>query len=40
LGHASPVTTRIYVHKTAMEVAEEYQDAFGPYRPPPGSNIN
>ena len=34
LGHASPVTTRIYVHKTAMDVAEEYQDAFGPYRPP------
>ncbi len=40
LGHASPVTTRIYVHKTAMEVAEEYQDAFGPYRPPPGTGIN
>jgi integrase/recombinase XerC len=36
LGHASPATTRIYVHKTAMEVAEEYQDAFGPYRPPQG----
>ena len=34
LGHASPATTRIYVHKTAVEVAEEYQDAFGPYRPP------
>ncbi|MDP9364445.1 MAG: tyrosine-type recombinase/integrase [Chloroflexota bacterium] len=34
LGHASPTTTRIYVHKTAVEVAEEYQDAFGPYRPP------
>jgi len=34
LGHASPQTTRIYVHKTALEVAEEYQDAFGPYRPP------
>jgi len=34
LGHASPATTRIYVHKTALEVAEEYQDAFGPYRPP------
>lgn len=40
LGHASPVTTRIYVHKTALEVAEEYQDAFGPYRPPPGSSIS
>lgn len=40
LGHASPATTRIYVHKTAMEVAEEYQDAFGPYRPPPGSGFN
>ena len=34
LGHASPTTTRIYVHKSALEVAEEYQDAFGPYRPP------
>jgi integrase len=34
LGHASPQTTRIYVHKTAMDVAEEYQDAFGPYRAP------
>ena len=37
LGHASPATTRIYVHKSALEVAEEYQDAFGPYRPPQGS---
>ena len=36
LGHASPATTRIYVHKSAVEVADEYQDAFGPYRPPPG----
>ena len=34
LGHASPITTRIYVHKSALDVAEEYQDAFGPYRPP------
>jgi len=34
LGHASPITTRIYVHKSGLEVAEEYQDAFGPYRPP------
>jgi integrase/recombinase XerC len=34
LGHASPQTTRIYVHKSAMEVAEEYQDAFGTYRSP------
>jgi integrase/recombinase XerC len=34
LGHASPQTTRIYVHKTALDVADEYQDAFGPYRPP------
>lgn len=34
LGHASPQTTRIYVHKSAIEVAEEYQDAFGRYRPP------
>jgi integrase len=34
LGHASPQTTRIYVHKTALDVAEEYQDAFGRYRPP------
>ncbi|MDI3341200.1 MAG: DUF3435 domain-containing protein [Sphaerobacter sp.] len=37
LGHASPTTTRIYVHKVAAEVAEEYQDAFGPYRPPLGA---
>ncbi|HET8524153.1 MAG TPA: site-specific integrase [Thermomicrobiales bacterium] len=36
LGHASPATTRIYVHKSALDVAEEYQDAFGPYRPPAG----
>jgi integrase len=36
LGHASPATTRIYVHKSAVEVAEEYQDAFGPYRSPQG----
>jgi integrase len=34
LGHASPQTTRIYVHKSAIDVAEEYQDAFGRYRPP------
>ncbi len=34
LGHASPTTTRIYVHKSGLEVAEEYQDAFGAYRPP------
>ena len=34
LGHASPQTTRIYVHKSAIEVADEYQDAFGQYRPP------
>jgi integrase len=34
LGHASPQTTRIYVHKSAMEVAEEYQDAFGAYHTP------
>lgn len=34
LGHASPQTTRIYVHKSALEVAEEYQDAFGTYRTP------
>jgi integrase/recombinase XerC len=34
LGHASPATTRIYVHKTAIEVADEYQDAFGAYLPP------
>jgi integrase/recombinase XerC len=38
LGHASPATTRIYVHKTAMEVADEYQDAFGDYRPPMGAD--
>lgn len=36
LGHASPATTRIYVHKTAQEVSDEYQDAFGAYRKPPG----
>jgi integrase/recombinase XerC len=36
LGHASPATTRIYVHKTAMEVADEYQEAFGEYRRPLG----
>jgi len=34
LGHASPQTTRIYVHKSALDVAEEYQDAFGAYKPP------
>jgi integrase/recombinase XerC len=34
LGHASPQTTRIYVHKSAVEVADEYQDAFGQYRAP------
>ncbi len=28
LGHASPATTRIYVHKTALEVQEEYHAAF------------
>jgi integrase/recombinase XerC len=39
LGHASPQTTRIYVHQNAIEVAEEYQDAFGTYRSP-GSRPN
>lgn len=34
LGHASPQTTRIYVHKSGIEVAEEYQDAFGTYSKP------
>ena len=34
LGHASPQTTRIYVHQSGLEVAEEYQDAFGTYRKP------
>ena len=38
LGHASPQTTRIYVHKSAVEVAEEYQDAFGQYRAPHGGD--
>ncbi len=38
LGHASPQTTRIYVHKSAMDVAEEYQDAFGTYRAPGARN--
>lgn len=37
LGHASPATTRIYVHTVALEVADEYQDAFGDYHPPDGS---
>ena len=37
LGHASPTTTRIYVHKVALEVAEEYQDAFGEYHRPSGA---
>jgi integrase/recombinase XerC len=37
LGHASPQTTRIYVHQKAMDVAEEYQDAFGQYRAPNSS---
>jgi integrase len=37
LGHASPQTTRIYVHKSAVEVADEYQEAFGDYRPPRAS---
>ncbi len=37
LGHASPQTTRIYVHKSAVEVADEYQDAFGDYQPPRAS---
>jgi integrase/recombinase XerC len=40
LGHASPATTRIYVHKTGLEVAEEYQDAFGPYRAPTGASAD
>lgn len=34
LGHASPQTTRIYVHQSGVEVADEYQDAFGAYLPP------
>ncbi|MGC4105729.1 MAG: tyrosine-type recombinase/integrase [Thermomicrobiales bacterium] len=34
LGHASPQTTRIYVHQAARDIAEEYQDAFGQYRKP------
>ena len=34
LGHASPQTTRIYVHQSGIEVAEEYQDAFGTYHAP------
>lgn len=38
LGHASPATTRIYVHKTAQEVADEYEDAFGAYRKPSGAS--
>jgi integrase len=37
LGHASPQTTRIYVHQSALDVAEEYQDAFGQYRRPSAS---
>lgn len=38
LGHASPQTTRIYVHQSAVEVAEEYQDAFGTYKRPPSQS--
>lgn len=34
LGHASPQTTRIYVHKSGIEVADEYQEAFGAYVAP------
>lgn len=34
LGHASPQTTRIYVHQAAIEIAEEYEDAFGQYTKP------
>ena len=34
LGHASPATTRIYIHKSAIDVSDEYQDAFGTYCPP------
>lgn len=34
LGHASPQTTRVYVHKSGIEVADEYQEAFGDYLPP------
>ncbi|MBL8127803.1 MAG: tyrosine-type recombinase/integrase [Chloroflexia bacterium] len=40
LGHASPATTRIYVHKSAIEVADEYQDAFGAYRPPSSTSAD
>lgn len=36
LGHASPATTRIYVHRSARDVADEYQDAYGVYRKPAG----
>lgn len=34
LGHTSAATTRIYAKRVANDVAEEYQDAFGPYRAP------
>ncbi len=34
LGHASPQTTRIYVHQSGTDIAEEYQDAFGQYARP------
>jgi len=34
LGHASPVTTRIYVHLTAQDAADEYHAVFGAYRRP------
>ena len=34
LGHASPATTQIYVHLVDREILEEYDDAFGEYRPP------
>lgn len=39
LGHASPATTRIYVHQVAREIADEYQDAFGTYRRPSGGLV-
>lgn len=34
LGHASPATTRIYVHQSAVDIADDYQSAFGAYAAP------
>lgn len=38
LGHASPTTTRIYVHKSALEVQDEYHLALNERDLPGGTN--